>query len=103
MDENKKLFDITLGDLKEMVVEALMERDARQMAENAQKRYVYGIAGIAQLFGCCNTTANKIKQSGAINDAISQQGGIIVVDAEKALDLLKVSKKFQRVAFKKRK
>ena len=69
----------------------------------APKRYVYGIAGIANLFGCSEPTAQRIKSSGEIDDAISQIGGIIVVDAEYALDLLRVSKKYRNMSLRKSK
>ena len=52
-----------------------------------EKRYVYGLAGIARLFGCCLPTANRIKQSGKINHAITQIGRKIIVDADLALEL----------------
>ena len=52
-----------------------------------EKRYVYGLAGIARLFGCSLPTANRIKQSGKINRAITQIGRKIIVDADLALDL----------------
>ena len=51
------------------------------------KRYVYGLAGIACLFGCSLPTANRIKQSGKINRAITQVGRKIIVDADLALEL----------------
>lgn len=54
---------------------------------------VYGLIGISKLFGCSQATAQRIKSSGVINEAISQNGKIIVVDADLALDLLKVSNK----------
>ena len=37
-----------------------------------EKRYVYGLAGIARLFGCSLPTTNRIKQSGKINRTIAQ-------------------------------
>ena len=52
-----------------------------------KKRYVYGLAGIARLFGCSLPTANRIKQSGKINRAITQVGRKIIVDADLALEL----------------
>ena len=55
-------------------------------------KYVYGIKGIAELFGCSVPTANRIKRSGIINDAITQIGRKIIVDAEKALILAAGSK-----------
>ncbi len=57
------------------------------------KTYVYGLSGIATLFGCSIATANRIKSSGKIEPAISQNGRIIVVDAELALKLTKVSQR----------
>ena len=53
-----------------------------------EKRYVYGLAGIARLFGCSLPTANRIKQSGKINRAITQVGRKIIVDADLALELV---------------
>lgn len=52
-----------------------------------ERRYVYGLAGIARLFGCSLPTANRIKQSGKINRAITQVGRKIIVDADLALEL----------------
>ena len=52
-----------------------------------EKRYVYGLVGIARLFGCSLPTANRIKQSGKINRAITQVGRKIIVDADLALEL----------------
>ena len=52
-----------------------------------EKRYVYGLAGIARLFGCSLPTANRIIQSGKIDRAITQIGRKIIIDAELALEL----------------
>lgn len=56
---------------------------------STSKKYVYGLKGIQQLFHCSKSTAFNIKRSGRIDDAISQIGNTIIVDAEKALALLK--------------
>lgn len=56
-------------------------------ATDASKKYVYGILGIAKLFGCSIPTANRIKQSGKISKAITQIGRKIIVDADLALEL----------------
>lgn len=56
-------------------------------ATKEERRYVYGLAGIARLFGCSLPTANRIKQSGKINRAITQIGRKIIVDADLALEL----------------
>jgi len=57
------------------------------VVNNTSKKHVYGIAGIARLFGCSIPTANRIKQSGRIDRAIIQIGRKIIVDAELALEL----------------
>lgn len=55
--------------------------------DSSDKKYVYGIGGIAKLFGCSIPTANRIKAGGKIDKAIKQIGRKIVVDAELALEL----------------
>ena len=58
-----------------------------QPAADKEKKYVYGIGGIARLFGCSRPTANRIKKSGRINRAITQIGRKIIVDADMAREL----------------
>ena len=60
---------------------------AKVFSSKEERRYVYGLAGIARLFGCSLPTANRIKQSGKINRAITQVGRKIIVDADLALEL----------------
>lgn len=57
--------------------------------KNIDQKYVYGLKGIAKLFGCSVSSAMRLKHSGKINDAIIQDGRKIIVDVEKALSLLK--------------
>ena len=54
-----------------------------------EKHYEYGIAGIAKIFGCSISTANRIKKSGVIDAAITQVNRKITVDSELALSLAK--------------
>ena len=61
--------------------------DTAKASSKEEKRYVYGLAGIARLFGCSLPTANRIKQSGKINRAITQVGRKIIVDADLAPEL----------------
>ncbi len=66
--------------------EGIKEQATLPVVDTA-KKYVYGILGIAKLFGCSIPTANRIKQSGKINKAITQIGRKIIVEAELALEL----------------
>ncbi|MCM1162727.1 MAG: DUF3853 family protein [Muribaculaceae bacterium] len=56
---------------------------------NNGNKYAYGIKGICEIFGCSKPTAHRMKKSGVLNDAIIQSGRTIVIDRQKALDLVK--------------
>lgn len=58
---------------------------------DSHKKFVYGIRGIANLLDCSIATANRIKKSGVIDEAIFQHNRKIVVDSEKALHLFRTS------------
>lgn len=60
--------------------------------DTTSEKYVYGIAGIQEIYGCSKSTANRIKKSGNIDKAISQTGRTIVIDRELALKLFKLKK-----------
>lgn len=60
---------------------------AKQASAKEQRRFVYGLSGLARLFGCSLPTANRIKQSGKIDRAITQIGRKIIIDADLALEL----------------
>jgi hypothetical protein len=68
----------------------LSQNSALSQNNKAQEqKYVYGLKGIAKLFGCSVSSAMRLKHSGKINDAIIQDGRKIIVDVEKALSLVK--------------
>ena len=52
-------------------------------SESDDKRYIYGIAGLAKLLNCSKPTAQKIKDSGKIS--FVQAGRKIVLDADLVL------------------
>lgn len=65
------------------------QREKGAASSNAeQKRYVYGLRGIRELFGVSHATAQRYKNT-FLQEAVSQQGQIIITDAEKALELFK--------------
>lgn len=81
--DGKDLVYLIKGVLSEQIKQPTSE------SQKEEKHFVYGVKGIAQLFGCSKSTAARIKNSGVINDAITQVGRKIIVDAEKALALIK--------------
>ncbi len=50
------------------------------------RTFVYGLKGISELFHVSHATAQKLK-NGVLKDAVSQQGRILLVDVEKAIEL----------------
>ena len=82
IDPNTRLIDLTVGQLLELI-----ESASGKPTQAKERRLEYGIAGIARIFNCSISTANRIKASGKIDKAISQRGRLIVIDAEQAIDL----------------
>lgn len=54
-----------------------------------ERKYVYGIQGLADLLHCSKPTAQRIKSSGKIDAAISQFERTLIIDAELAIELLR--------------
>lgn len=86
IDNDTRIIDLTVGQLKD-----ILGQQQTVVVDNSpqEKKLAYGIAGIAQIFNCSMTTANRIKASGRIDRAISQYGRMITVDVDLALELMK--------------
>ena len=54
---------------------------------NSESKYEYGLKGLAKIFGCSVSKASEIKSSRILDEAIIQNGNIIIIDKEKALQL----------------
>ncbi len=52
-----------------------------------EKKYEYGLKGLAKILGCSLSKASEVKSSGILDEAIIQNGNIIIIDKEKALQL----------------
>lgn len=83
-----RLIDLTLGEFLDAIetrVKTIL--NATQQEELKPTRYVYGLKGLMNLLGCSKTTASRLKSSGKIDEAITQVGALIIIDADKALKL----------------
>jgi len=89
-DYNTRLIDLTAGELVELIRNTVA--DSKCLPVKQDREYEYGIAGIMKIFNCKSSKANQIKQSGIIDDAISQSGRKIVIDKVLALELMKQNK-----------
>ena len=76
-EEAKFLWQLTVAEYRDLHRSMMQDR-----------RMEYGIKGLAQLLGCSRSKAYEIKASGVIDKAITQSGKIIIIDCERALQLL---------------
>ena len=76
--------------LNEQCRSTVQDQQIVSISDNSlNKKYVYGIRGIANLLNCSIAKANRIKKRGIIDEAIIQEGRSIMVDVELALSLIK--------------
>jgi hypothetical protein len=85
--KQKPLWQMTGEELLSLLQSERVTKEVVTPIIDSSKKYVYGIAGIARLFGCSMPTANRIKQSGKIDKAITQIGRKIIIDSDLALEL----------------
>lgn len=68
-------------------IEGIKTTTDEPFKEPLQKKYVYGLKGLADILGCSKAHAQTIKSSGILDKAIIQNGRKIIVDAEMAITL----------------
>jgi hypothetical protein len=84
---NKRIIDLTVGEFLEIQKRA-EQPVVVDLTTGKTEKYVYGIDGIARLFGCSRRTAQTLKNSGQIDKAVKQFGRKIVVNADLAVQLV---------------
>lgn len=71
------------------LLEACMMRAFSIVSQNQPKKnLVYGIDGLAELLHKSKSKAQRLKSSGVIDEAISQDGNTIIIDGDRALELI---------------
>lgn len=95
MDNTKPVGALTVQELLDILQPIINSSQTTIQTEKAEKTkcHVYGLKGLAELLHCSIATANRIKQEGCIDKAVSQVGRKIVIDADLALELIKSKKK----------
>lgn len=79
-----------LEEVKNMLTEICINAEILENIDEPQvTEVVYGLQGIAEIFGCSCVTAQKIKKSGLIDGAITQIGRKIVTDVRLARQLVR--------------
>lgn len=83
-DDTTPIAALTVADLKALI--AGLNTDKPRQPEQKTARYVYGLQGIRDIFGCSYATAQRYKNT-FLKDAIIQNGRKIVIDVDKAMRL----------------
>ncbi len=92
--KQKAVWQMTGDELLQLIYFGLSESKFHRNKENSktnpqEQNYVYGLKGIAKLFGCSVSSAQRLKKSGKIDDAIIQDGRKIIVEVDKVLELVR--------------
>lgn len=85
ISNDTRLVDLTVGELKELFQSFIPPED--KYVE--EKKYAYGLDGIAEAFRISKSSAYRLKRSGKIDKAIIQEGQKIIMDIPLAFQLLK--------------
>jgi hypothetical protein len=92
--ENARILaTLTVGEFKQVMSDMGADKNKE---EEKPHTYVYGIPGIMELFHCCRSTAQSLKDT-VIRDAVSQTGRKIVVDVEYARALFKAKRPYKTI------
>ncbi len=92
-DLNQRVIDLTLGELLDAVEARVKATQPMSDQKNPdERRYVYGLKGLAKLLDCSKTTAARLKASGEYDEAITQIGALLIIDGDKVLEIAKRKK-----------
>lgn len=88
-DLNTRIIDLTLGEVLDAIEERVRTTTQQVQSKPEEKRFVYGLKGFANLLGCSKTTAARLKATGNYDEAITQIGALLLIDADKVLEIAK--------------
>ena len=86
IDDTTPIAALTVGDFKELMHSIKEPAANNGKPADRPRRYVYGLQGIRDIFGCSHATAQRYKNT-IIQKAVIQNGRKIIVDVEYALRL----------------
>lgn len=82
ISDDTPLFKLTVGEFKDLC-NSLIPKPK----EEENDEIVYGLDGLAKIFGVSKNQAYRMKRSGKFNEAIRQEGQVIITYRKKALEL----------------
>lgn len=91
-DTNQRVIDLTLGELLDAIEDRVKKILPNMEQQPQQGNYVYGLKGLAKLLGCSKTTAARLKATGKYDEAITQIGALLIIDADAVLRIARENK-----------
>jgi len=88
--DSTPIVTLTVGDLKAIIKASTVEQP---QTIDSDKRYVYGLKGIATTLNCSVVTALRLKKTGIFDPALRQIGRKIVCDPVHLLEIIRRDKK----------
>ena len=85
------IWQLTVAEFREIMSESNQKQTTPEPVKT-DNECAYGISGLAELIGASKTTAQKLKSSGTINEAITQVGRKIIVNKKIALQIINTKK-----------
>jgi hypothetical protein len=84
------LWQLTVGEYLELVDNIYKKHNSnkKDKPESIDSDLCHGLEGIAKLLGCSNRHASRVKKSGKIDRAITQDGRTIIVKKSVLLECL---------------
>lgn len=82
------LASLTVEEFVGLMKKHIPEPPITENPKKEEKKYVYGLQGLADLLDVSYQTAYRIKKTKKLDKAIKQIGRKIIIDAEMALELL---------------
>jgi hypothetical protein len=86
-DLNTPVWQLTVGELIELIANHTKVKQEGTELKQYDENIVYGLSGIANLFGVSKTMVLEYRKQGWIEPAISQIGRKIICDSRLALKL----------------
>ncbi len=97
MSEDTRIIDLNVGELQQLIASELAKIQVQTNQVSQDSGWCRGLQEFADFLGCSLGTANKIKSSGKIDDAVCQYGRMIMINKSRALELIKMSNVLKKI------
>lgn len=85
--DSRPLFTLTCDEFRELMRGLSNQKETTNTV--VDNGYVYGLSGLASILGASVTTAQRVKNSGKLDSAITQVGRKICIDVAEVRRILK--------------